>query len=45
MHAFRALSALTLSAEDAAAPETSDDLAEQDRKMIEILVKSIKSAG
>ena len=45
MHAFRAVSALTLSAEDAAQPETSADLAEQDRKVLEGLAQLMKSAG
>ena len=44
MNAFRALSALTLSAENATA-ETSADLAEQDRKVLEGLAELMKKAG
>ena len=43
MHAFRALSALTLSAENAAMAETSADLAEQDRKVLEGLAKLMQN--
>src|SRR2546423_9014629 len=43
MHAFRALSALTLSAENAALPGTSADLAAQDRKVLEGLAQLMKS--
>ena len=43
MHAFRALSALTLAAENAALPETAADLAEQDRKVLEGLAQLMKS--
>ena len=43
MHAFRALSALTLAAENAALPETAADLAEQDRKVLEGLTQLMKS--
>ena len=43
MNAFRALSALTLAAENAALPETSADLAEQDRKVLEGLAQLMQS--
>jgi len=45
MHAFRALSALMQSAENAAMPETSADLAEQDRKVLEGLAQLMKSVS
>ena len=43
MNAFRALSALTLAAENAALPETSADLAEQDRKVLEGLAQLMQN--
>src|SRR5207302_9998734 len=46
MRAFRALSALTLATEDPAIPETTADLAEQDRKILESLARKFgKAAG
>jgi hypothetical protein len=45
MHAFRALSALTLSAENAATPETAADLAEQDRRVLEGLAQLMKTGS
>ena len=43
MNAFRALSALTLAAENTALPETSADLAEQDRKVLEGLAQLMQN--
>jgi hypothetical protein len=39
MHAFRVLSALTLSMEDSRTPESAADLAEADRKIMESLAR------
>ena len=45
MQAFRALSALTLSAENSAMPETSADLAKQDREVLEGLARLMNKAS